>query len=97
MRKSFAVKSSAEILDDYIKIYPHPVGNNSIIAIQLENEASTAEFIITDIRGCIVKEFNLTANFNHLILSNKDIESGFYIGTVLCNGKRQSLPFIVMQ
>jgi len=67
-----------------ITIYPHPVGNSSIVEINLEYIQPNTRFIITDMQGRYINSFPLRENNNYIKLNNSMLKSGVYIGYVSC-------------
>ena len=74
-----------------ITVYPHPVGKSSIVEIHLELLSGNDKFIITNINGKIITQFNLEQTISYVKLSNTLLPPGVYIGYVKCDGCGQKL------
>ncbi len=55
-------------------------------------------FVIIDITGRKVKEFNLVNGLNYFEVNNRELNAGIYIGSIQCSAcKKENKEFIVIE
>ncbi len=87
-----------ELTGNAIEIYPHPVGSARIIKVQLEEFTSGAQFVITDIQGREVFQFQADDQINYYKVNNTMLKPGIYICYVSgADTGKLSKKFIVIQ
>ena len=79
-----------------IQIYPHPVGSQSVIEILLSDLPENSRFIIYDLHGKVLFNYDLLQQSTLIIVNNDMLTSGLYLGVVTSNNMiKQSIKFVV--
>ena len=72
----------------YLKVFPNPAGDYLIIEHNLEMENESAYIEISNIKGEIIRQVQLTGKHNQLTVDIKMLEPGVYIA-ILFNDKKE--------
>jgi len=70
-----------------LTVYPNPANDYFIIRYELDNSYAEAVILITDMAGRNVKEFNVIATRDYLIVPTSEFNNGMYVVKLILNGK----------
>ncbi|MBC8486893.1 MAG: T9SS type A sorting domain-containing protein [Bacteroidetes bacterium] len=74
-----------------LTIYPNPAKDYFIIRYELDNSYAEAVIHITDMTGRNVKEFNVMATRDYLIVPTSELNNGIYVVKLILNGKEAGI------
>lgn len=91
--------SESTSLSGYIKQNaPNPANNNTVISYYTPNNTITAQLLITDMNGRVLKTYNASKGEGQVNISNGELPSGTYIYTLYVNSNKiDSKQMVIMK
>jgi len=80
-----------------LTVYPNPAKDYFIVRYELDNSYAEAIVRITDLTGRNIKEFNVTATHDYLIIPTEGINSGMYVVKLILNGNEAGTQKVNIQ
>lgn len=72
-------KIKNEIETDYLRLFPNPAGDYVIAYYNIEAEALSGVITIIDIKGNLLKRYNVKQSENQIVIDLKNLPNGLYI------------------
>jgi len=80
-----------------LEIIPNPTKENSIIAINLEENHDGEQLLITDEKGVVIQRVQLTTKNTKIRVSNLSFKSGIYFCTLITKSQIVTKKFIIQE